>query len=138
MFELHTVELPKVPAVDDGSDLWDWMRFVAADTEEELDMAAKDNPQIARAATLVKHFSADESLRAAVESRDRFLWDQATREDHARTQGLEQGLEQGREEGRDRLRETAHNALRLGMTVEQVATITGLDVTEVATLGTSD
>jgi len=78
---IHTLELVKVPTTADGTVQWQWLRFIAARTEEEMDMAAADNPQIARAATLVKHYNADETFRHQLEAREKFLHDQATLRD---------------------------------------------------------
>lgn len=36
IMEWHIVELPKLPAMDDGTDLYDWIRLIKADSKEEL------------------------------------------------------------------------------------------------------
>ncbi len=148
---IHTLELPKLSPVDDGTVEWQWLRFVAARTPEEMIMAATDNPQIARAVTLVKHYNADEQFRYELEAHERFLHDQASRREAARqagftrghAEGHAQGHAEGRAEGRAEgqatgaliaARRAAINALQLGMSVEQVCTITGLDHVQVADL----
>ncbi|MCL2424623.1 MAG: Rpn family recombination-promoting nuclease/putative transposase [Micrococcales bacterium] len=122
--QLRTLEIPKLPAHDDGTDLWDWMRLIAAKTEEDIDMAAERNADVADAAVLVREFSADEDRRYEALAREKFLRDQATRE----AWGRQQGLEQGRAEGRA---EVARNALGMGMSVDQVCTLTGLSPSDV-------
>lgn len=110
-------------------------------------MAATDNPQIARAATLVKHYNADEQFRHELEARERFLHDQAGRQEAAsqagfargHAEGHAQGHAEGRAEGRAEgtavaARHAALKALRLGMHMEQVCAITGLDHADVADL----
>ena len=60
-------------------------------------------------------------------------------QDEGRNEGIEQGREEGREEGRTegehrKAIETARNFLRLGLSIEQVATGTGLSVEQVTAL----
>ena len=176
---IHTLELVKVPTTADGTVQWQWLRFIAARTEEEMDMAAADNPQIARAATLVKHYNADETFRHQLEAREKFLHDQATLRDAVEKAQHDQATlrdamekaqhdqatlrdaleeaqhdqatlrealeeahrdqatsrEEGREEGCEgKSREVVCNALRLGMSMEQVGDLVGLDLAEVARL----
>jgi len=137
--QVHTLELPKVPATDDGTPAWRWMRFFAADTEEDLDMAAADDPEIARAVSLVRRYNHDDTAYRDLLSREKFLWDQWAREHYAREEGMEQGREEGMEQGREEARqENARNALRMGLSVAQVAQITGLDPSDVEALGPAD
>ena len=136
--QVHTLELSKVPPASDGTSVWPWLRFIAATTSEELRMAATHDPDIAEAAMIVERYNAEEAARHLLEAREKFLWDQWYIEQDARDarkQGIAQGLEQGREEGdRSRAVSAARNALGLGLGVEQVATITGLDPVEIARL----
>ncbi|MCL2848529.1 MAG: Rpn family recombination-promoting nuclease/putative transposase [Micrococcales bacterium] len=134
VIQVRTLELSKLGA-NDGTAAWSWLRFIAATTEEELDMAAEGNPEIAAAATLVRRFSADETVRQEIEAREKFLWDQQAREYYAREEGREQGREEGREEGRAAMAEVVRSILGRGMSVEEAASITGLDPAEVARLG---
>ena len=106
-------------------------------------MAAADNPQIARAAILVEHYNADEQFRYELEARERFLHDQASRQLTARLDGFDQGHAEGRAEGHAEgvvegaaaaVRSAALNALRLGLSEEQVCAVTGLDHAEIARL----
>ncbi len=43
---IHTLELDKLPAATDGTQLYDWASFIAANSEEELAVIAERNPQI--------------------------------------------------------------------------------------------
>ena len=132
---IHVLELPKLSAADDGTVEWQWLRFVAARTPEEMTMAATDNPQIARAATLVRYYNADEQFRYELEAHERFLHDQASRQRTAHLDGFDQGHAEGIEEGEQRRAASiAHSALGMGMPVEQVSTLTGLSATEVTQL----
>lgn len=123
ILQVHTLELPKVPPTHDGTRAWPWMRFLAANTEKELAMAAIDHPDIARAVTLVERFSADETARHEAESREKFLYDQWAREHYAREEGEQTAHH-----------DDARRALRLGLPPEQVAEITGLSLDEIAAL----
>lgn len=124
---IHVLELPKLTDVDDGTVEWQWLRFIAARTPEEMAMAAADNPQIARAATLVTHYNADEQLRYEIEARERFLHDQASRQLTAHQDGFDQGQQ-------SKAISVARNALGMGMSVEQVSELTGLSTTEITQL----
>jgi hypothetical protein len=46
LVEINTIELDKLPKVADGSQLYDWAKFIDAKTEEELSMIAERNPQV--------------------------------------------------------------------------------------------
>ena len=48
--EIYTLELPKVPASNDGSGLWDWLQFLKSKSKEEFEMVAERNPEIRKAA----------------------------------------------------------------------------------------
>ena len=47
ILEIHTLELQKLPTNTDGTDLYDWAKFIAAESEEELAMI--ENPQVQKA-----------------------------------------------------------------------------------------
>jgi predicted transposase/invertase (TIGR01784 family) len=148
---IHTLELPKLTEVDDGTVEWQWLRFIAARTPEEMTMAATSNPQVARAATLVERYNADEQFRYELEAHERFLHDQASHRLAAERAGFAQGLAEGQAEGHaeglaeghaeghaegraDGVVSVARNALAMGLPVEAVSTLTGLSATEVARL----
>jgi len=127
LLELHILELCRIGEDDDGSALWHWLRFLAASTEEDMDMAAATNPRIAEAAALVRHYNADDAARHALLAHEKFLRDQASN----RKQALEQGIKIGREQG---LVQAACAALRSGIPVDEVASFTGLTPAQVAEL----
>ena len=70
LIEIHTLELGKLPKRTDGTPLYDWARFIAAETEEELDMVAQRNPQVGRAVVKLRVLSADECARNLFKRRD--------------------------------------------------------------------
>lgn len=139
LLELHILELCRIPEDDDGTDLWHWLRFLAASTEEDMDMAAATNPRIAEAAALVRHYNADETTRQQLLAHEKFLRDQASN----RRQALEEGIEIGREQGIGQgiglgLVRAARGALRSGIPVDEVAGFTGLTPAQVASLETEE
>ena len=46
LLEVDLLELKKLPKADDGTDLWDWLRFIKTNNEEEMEMLARENPEI--------------------------------------------------------------------------------------------
>ena len=50
LIEVHTLELPKLPKTDDGSDLWWWMKYIMVERKEQLKMIAERGPVMERAA----------------------------------------------------------------------------------------
>jgi predicted transposase/invertase (TIGR01784 family) len=80
IIEIYTLELEKLPDGADGTELSDWAKFIAADTEEELNMVAERNPQVAQAVVRLRELSADERARDLYERREKARRDQSSRE----------------------------------------------------------
>jgi predicted transposase/invertase (TIGR01784 family) len=76
--EIYTLELPKLPPKADGTELYDWAKFIAAETEEELTMIAERNPQVGKAVVTLRELSADERARDMYERRERARRDMAS------------------------------------------------------------
>ena len=119
IIEIHTLELEKLPEGADGTELYDWAKFIAADTEEELNMIAERNPQVAQAVVRLRELSADERARDLYERREKARRDIAAEKKWAIKQ---QALE------------IAKNALRKKMAVDDIMDITGLTREEVESL----
>ena len=68
--EINTLDLSKLPADDDSTDLWYWMKFIKTDDEEVLDMLATRSPQLRKAVGVLKELSADEQTRMLYEERE--------------------------------------------------------------------
>ena len=137
--EITTLELTKLPSASDGTRLWDWLTFVNAQTEEELDMAATLDPTIEKATTIVRYFSANETLRHQAESREKWQRDVATLRAVGRAEGLEEGRAEGLEEGAEKERRDGIRAgIAQGYDPQILATIFRISVDEVHRLaGTS-
>jgi len=113
----------KLPEDADGTELYDWAKFIAADTEEELNMIAERNPQVAQAVVRLRELSADERARDLYERREKARRDQSSRERWAaKLQAIE----------------IAKNALRKKMTVDDIMDITGLTREEVENLNNAN
>ena len=101
VFELHFIELPKV-SKDSRSHLKDmWMRFLAAETEEELETLANENPVFEKALDKLVYVSADEKLRYELDMREKAELDYWS----AMTSNYRKGKEEGREVGAEAERE---------------------------------
>jgi predicted transposase/invertase (TIGR01784 family) len=130
LMEIHVLNLKRLP-VDEDSKLVDWLRFIGAEGEEEIEMAAVKNPVINEAYCKLQVMSEDEANRMIYEARLK-----AQRDEYSRIRGARQeGREEGREEGRqERAIEIARNLKNLGAPVDQIAQAAGLSPEEAAAL----
>jgi len=131
LVEVDTLELPKLPHNTDGSALWDWLKFLVAEREEELNMLAEKNPQIGKAVARLQELSEDERTRLLAESREKMEWDNAARMQAAIEKGREEGLEKGLEKG---LLSVAHAALKRNLPIEEITALTGLSKEKIQAL----
>ncbi|MCL2235887.1 MAG: Rpn family recombination-promoting nuclease/putative transposase [Defluviitaleaceae bacterium] len=120
--EINTLELSKLPHNTDNSDLWHWMKFIKADSEEVLNMLAQTSPQMGKAVGVLKELSADEQTRMLFEARENERRDWASRMGGA---------------VRDAKNEVAINAIKMGMPTETIVSLTGLTHEEIEALMTS-
>ncbi|MCL2109964.1 MAG: Rpn family recombination-promoting nuclease/putative transposase [Oscillospiraceae bacterium] len=115
LLEIHTLELDKLPTNADGTELYDWAKFINAETEEELNMLAERNPQFQPTVVKLRELSADEKAREAYERREK------ARRDH--NMYVRAARSEGRTEG---MLEIAKNLFNGGDSVEKVMRMTGL------------
>jgi len=73
--EIYTIELSKVPTENDGTDWWEWVRFLLARTEEEIEMLTQRNSEIRKAADALYVLSADPEVRAKYEMHEKAMRD---------------------------------------------------------------
>lgn len=85
---IHTLELPKLPGDSDDTPLWDWMKFLDARTEDDLNMIAERSPEVKKAVVRLIELSADERARALYEAREKERRDIRARERGARHEGM--------------------------------------------------
>jgi predicted transposase/invertase (TIGR01784 family) len=91
LIEINTIELNKLPQTTDGSQLYDWAKFIDAKNEEELNMISDRNPQVKEAVVKLRRLSADEQARWEYEMKEKARMDKAMFERWARIQGMEEG-----------------------------------------------
>jgi len=123
--EINILELKKLPQTDDGTNLWAWMKFLNAESKEEMDMLVADRPQmkIGKAVARLEELSQDERARMLYESRQMMEWD------------IQLGQEAAKQEGHTlALQKVAQNLLAIGMSVTDVSSTTGLTSTEIESL----
>lgn len=72
------MELPKLSQIDDGTDLYDWVRFIKAESKEEFEMAVKGNEYLEAAYKELEIISQDEQKRIAYATRQKALFDYNT------------------------------------------------------------
>jgi len=122
IIEINTLELRKLPKGADGTALYDWARFIAAESREELNMI--ENPQVKKAVVKFLELSADERARDLYERREKDRRDRASEMKWAREKGLQEGLQEGRREG---VFDIARSALRMNMPMDDIIKLTGLN-----------
>jgi predicted transposase/invertase (TIGR01784 family) len=117
--EVHTLEIPKLPVISDGTDLWSWLEFIKAGSKEELAMLVQNNPQMQAPVNKLLEINQDSYARREFEYREKLRRDAMSRERRAR---------------REEKAEIARSFLEMGMSVEQVAKGTKLTIAEVEKL----
>ena len=111
--------MKKIPAVEDGTELWNWLKFLSAERKEDLEMIAERSPQVKKAVVRLMELSNDERTRLLYESRQKMEWDIQSRE-------------------RGAVMTVAKNALKKNMSVDDIADITGLSLEEIEGLRNVD
>ena len=96
--EIHTIELRKLPPNADGTALYDWAKFIDAETEEELNMVAQRNPEVKKAVVKLRELSADERARDMLERREKGWRDVMDFADGARAEGRAEGRAEAQRE----------------------------------------
>ena len=124
--EIHILEVRKAHGAK-ASPLANWLRFFAAETEEDFIMTAHTSPAIAEAWGVIQYLSADEEARRLAEYEEMARRDEADRQKGAYAKGRQEGLREG-------VSEVVRNALRKGMPHADIADLTGLSVDDVQRL----
>jgi predicted transposase/invertase (TIGR01784 family) len=124
---VHTLELPKV-SHEDHSALGTWARLFTADTKEELDMLAEQNPQVRKSVDYLKKFSQTDEARLAALHYDKIESVRLGREKFVENSGLEKGRQEGREEGRQEGRQEGRELGKLEMVKALLANNVALEI----------
>jgi predicted transposase/invertase (TIGR01784 family) len=110
------LELPKLPAADDGTAVWPWAKMFLCKTKDEVDSLVAQHSEVTMAAKLLKRINLFGIIKANVDYElDRWRTKQMFIDD-ARAEGLSQGRTEGLAEGRTE----ALDLMRQGYTVEQI------------------
>jgi predicted transposase/invertase (TIGR01784 family) len=123
MFEINTLELRKLPPVEDGSKLWDWLTLISTEEEDIMEQLAAKNDNIRKTVGVLKKMSDDERERALAQARQKAIWDEQAR--------LEYAMDKGRDE---KAEEVARNFKALGVDVDIIAKATGLSMEKIESL----
>ena len=139
LLEVDLLELKKLPKADDGTDLWDWLRFIKTNNEEEMEMLAQTNPEIEKAYDALQDLSNDEVMRHEAQQREMYLQNElAINEENyerGKQEGKEQGIKEGKEQGiKEEKIGIAKNLLNINLPLEQIAIATGLSIDEIKSL----
>ena len=119
IIEVNTLELTKLPEAGDGTELWNWLKFLSAERREDLEMIAERSPQVKKAVVRLMELSNDERTRLLYESRQKMEWDNQARE-------------------RSAIKNIAKNLLSMDMPIDKIITATGLTHEEIEDLRNAD
>lgn len=151
LLEVDLLELKKLPKANDGTDLWDWLRFIKTNNEEEMEMLAQENPEIEKAYDALQDLSNDEVVRHEAQQREMYLQNEMAINEERFEQGKEQGIKEGMKKGlkkgmkkgieqgieqgmKEKSIGIAKNLLSMSLPLEQIASATGLSVNEIEKL----
>ena len=131
LFEIRTLELPKIPKTPDVY-LWHWLRFFSAETKEELEMVATASPAIRKATARVLKLSKDERARMLYEAELKAWRDEQAKLGDAELKGRTEGRTEGRAEGRKEERVAiAQNLRKMKMPFTKISKATGFTIDEI-------
>jgi predicted transposase/invertase (TIGR01784 family) len=142
LIEIHTLELPKLPETADNY-LWHWLRFLRAQSKEDLEMVAQASPKLEKVVVKLLELSEDEESRMIYEAEVKAQRDERARMrgayDKGKAEGIAEGIAEGENKGRvegklEGKNEIARNLLHLGMPIEMIAQSTGLSPAEIEKL----
>jgi predicted transposase/invertase (TIGR01784 family) len=139
LVEIHTLELPKLPMQQDGSELWSWLKLFDTQKEEDLTMLAEQKPMLRKVVGILQELSQDERARLLYEQQEKWRMDYESSMSNATRIGLQRGREEGRQEGLEEglekgRREMAKKMKADGLSVSMIATYTNLSAEEIETL----
>jgi predicted transposase/invertase (TIGR01784 family) len=134
---LHVFELPKLPKLADTNDKQLlWLSLFRAKTEEELQsIISMGVPEMTEAVEAYRSTAVSPAFRELERLRTKARHDEAQALRNALRKGIEQGIEQGVLLG---AQANALNAIRLNLSDELIATITGLSLGEIQELRRKD
>lgn len=109
---MHTLELGKLKRSSEAErELFYWLKFLKAETEEEMETLVERAPEIEKTVTILKTLSEDDRLRIEALERDvnnMAYWSSMS---GAKQLGFKLGEAEGRELGREEGREEVQHEL---------------------------
>ena len=139
--EWHVVELPKLPEVSDGTDIYDWAKFIKSEKREDFEMLAKKNNYLKEAYNQLDIISQDEQKRLEYTARQKALYDYnelvyenfTTGYEKGVSEGIVRGKAEGLSEGilKEKIRMAKELLKMKTMSLESIAQCTGLSVDEI-------
>jgi predicted transposase/invertase (TIGR01784 family) len=138
LIEIDTLELPKLPEKADNY-LWHWLRFLRAESKEDLDMVAQASPALKKTVVKLLELSADERARMLYEAQVKEQRDNRARLHAALEEGITQGIVKGEKKGRmegEKLKAIAiaRKLLGMEMPLETIVKATDLSREEIEKL----
>lgn len=129
----YFIELPKFRKhhPDMSEKINQWLAFIDDEDKEWVDMAVKNNKVIKKAQSEVDYLTGDPELRRLAELQEKWAWDEQFFKRMAEKEGREEGRKEGRKEANI---EIAKKLINKGMSVEEIADITGLTKEEIEKL----
>ena len=118
LLEINTLELPKLPKMADNY-LWHWLRFMRAESMEDLDMVSQASPKLEKVVGKLLELSQDE--------RARMLYEAEVKQERDNRARLRAALEKERTE-------IARRLLERNMPINTIVEVTGLSGEEIEKL----
>ena len=114
IMEWHVVKLPKLPSIEDGTNLYNWIRFLKAEHKEEFEMLAKKDEYIEEAYKQLEIISQDEQKRLEYTARQKAIYDYNTL--------MEENWLRGKADGKaERDKELTLKFRSMGMSDEEIS-----------------
>ena len=143
--EIDILELPKIMGKENNNDkLLDWLYFLENPECERVTKKMEENENLKEAVNRLNTLSEDEYLQRIADLREKAIRDEKAiygrgieiGEEQGLKKGREQGIKEGKEQGikegkrqeaRKQKEETARKMLEMGMDIETVTKVTGLN-----------
>lgn len=127
ILQIHTLELRKIPKDINSKEL-EWLKFISSESEEEMDMLAKKNPEIKEAFLKLKELSQDEITRLRLEAVEKRRLDDESRLRGARKEGKQEGKQEGE---REAISGIVINLYELGNEIEYISRATKTSIKKI-------
>ena len=144
--EIHFLNLAKIKEQQENIEqdekkkkLYSWLKFIETDDGEVRNMLAENSEMMAKANTTINIMEMSPKEKWLYENRMKYEHDKASWKHVGYQEGILQGEINGRKEGikqgayQTKL-ETARNLFRLGLSIENIAEVTGLSKEEVQSI----